>query len=250
MKRLVEVDHREAAPTGPQQEMQCPNCGSLVSGKFCSECGQSRHLAIPTLGELISDALNVFFSYDAKLWTTLRSLIADPGGLTVDWVEGRRKRSIGPFQLFITLEAVAFLAHRIFFSNNSTEIDQKTKALTIVGVVFTLGLALLNLRLRRKLVEHLVAGAHLWSMLMLVLTCTYLVVPVGTGALGRLGWISKLFDGGSLITPIVQAVMVVYLPLAIRRIYRLSLGVACAETVALFGLYKLVVVLIERYLFT
>ncbi len=249
--RLAEVASIEHDPASALDAgLRCLNCGHLAEGKFCPDCGQSTRRGVPTIWDLVSDALNAAFSYDAKLWQTLSILVRQPGKLTVDWVEGRRRRYIGPFQLFLGLEAVAFLAHRVFFSSNSTEIDLKTKALTIVGVVFTLGLAVINVRLKRKMVEHLVAGAHIWAMLMFVLSLAYIVIPVGSGALQRVGWVSAKFDLGTIITPLVQGVMVVYFPLALRRIYGLSLGVACIETVALFSLYRLVAFVIETYLFT
>jgi hypothetical protein len=150
-----------------------------------------------------------------------------------------------PFQLFFWLQAAAFLSHKAFFSRNQLEIDLKTRALTIVGIVFILGLATLNARKERRFVFHLIAGTHLWSFLMLFLCATYMVVPICVALLQAIQLLPKNFETGALLTPLVQVGMVIYIVPAIRLAYSLPWVNAVFETVALFGLYVGVATLIR-----
>ena len=226
---------RLADPSGTHD--RCLNCGATVSSKFCPDCGQSTKIRIPGITDILHDTLGAIFSYDAKVWRTLAVPASRPGRLTIDYVEGKRTRYLTPFQLFFWLQAAAFLSHKAFFSRNQLEIDLKTRALTIVGITFILGLAILNARKERRIVFHLIAGTHLWSFLMLSLWVTYTVVPLCVGLLQALNLLPKNFDTGALLTPIVQLGMVVYIVPAIRLVYGLSWFYAIFETVALFGLY-------------
>lgn len=216
---------------------KCLNCGASVSSKFCPDCGQSTKIRIPGISDILHDTLGAIFSYDAKVWRTLGVLASRPGRLTVDFIEGKRARYLTPFQLFFWLQAAAFLSHKAFFSRNQLEIDLKTRALTIVGIIFILGLATLNARKERRFAIHLIAGTHLWSFLMLFLCITYTIVPICVGLLQALNLVPSHFDTGALLTPIVQVGMVIYIVPAIRLVYRLSWFYAIFETVALFGLY-------------
>jgi hypothetical protein len=226
----------------------CKNCGAVAVAKFCPECGQSTKIGIPRLFDLMHDGFGAVFSYDAKIWRTLGVLVTRPGQLTVDYIDGKRAKYLSPFQLFFWLEAIAFLSHRLFFSKNAIEIDLKTKALLLVGIVIVIGLAFLNYRKSVAFVFHLIAGTHIWSFLMLVLLVEYTVVPGAATVLAARHWIPLAPDIGSFLTLITQIIMVIYMVLSIRRVYTNSYWLAIVQTMVLFVLYKAAAFGLERIL--
>ena len=79
----------------------CQNCAAVLSGPFCSACGQKTgHLHRP-IWEIAEDFLHTVVHFDGRLWMTLRSLFLRPGEMTMDWADGRQARYVPPIRLFI-----------------------------------------------------------------------------------------------------------------------------------------------------
>ncbi len=87
----------------------CLNCGAVLSGPFCADCGQRDIPPYPSVRELAVDAVSEFSGWDGRLSTTLRALIQHPGMLTHEFLEGRRARYISPLRLYLTASLVYFL---------------------------------------------------------------------------------------------------------------------------------------------
>ncbi len=87
----------------------CPSCTARGTGKFCSQCGEKHpdpeSLSLRHFFEATFESL---FHADGRLWSTVRSLIASPGELTCAFIEGSRKKYIGPIQLFLLANLVYF----------------------------------------------------------------------------------------------------------------------------------------------
>jgi hypothetical protein len=62
-----------------------------------------------SLWELTRDAFGDLFELDSRLWRTLIPLLARPGRLTRDYLEGRRARYMPPFRMYLVLSLVFFL---------------------------------------------------------------------------------------------------------------------------------------------
>lgn len=80
---------------------RCANCGAVRNGPFCSQCGQQDRTRIGPLRTLAADIVDELFSLDTRLLRTLRQLVIRPGGLTADYIHGRRATYYRPFRLFI-----------------------------------------------------------------------------------------------------------------------------------------------------
>jgi len=91
---------------------ECKNCGALLAGRFCSACGQSADVRIPSIGALLFDVLGDAFSFDSRIWHSLATLALKPGRLTSSYLEGQRARYTPPFRMYI----VASLAFFLLFS--------------------------------------------------------------------------------------------------------------------------------------
>lgn len=91
----------------------CKNCGTRLEGPYCYACGQKyiehKHSFFQLLFHFVSD----FIHFDAQLFTTLKPLFTKPGLVAKDYVEGKRKRHLDPFRMYIFVSIVFFA---LFFS--------------------------------------------------------------------------------------------------------------------------------------
>jgi len=87
----------------------CLNCGSVLSGQYCGNCGQRSRSRLISLWELISDAFGDLLELDSRIWRTIFPLLLKPGKLTRDYLEGRRARFMPPFRTYLVLSILFFL---------------------------------------------------------------------------------------------------------------------------------------------
>src|SRR4051794_7125791 len=97
--RAVEPGAGEAAD-GHTDERVCLNCGSLLTGPFCSECGQHAHVH-RTLSAFFHDFLHGVLHFEGKIWRTLPLLAWKPGELTRRYIDGQRATFVSPIALFL-----------------------------------------------------------------------------------------------------------------------------------------------------
>ena len=101
---------REAQPparTDPPPDT-CRNCGAHATGHFCPNCGQETRVALPTFMAFMREAAGRYVAMDGRMWRTLAALVARPGYLTREYLNGRRKRYIRPARLFLVLYLLLF----------------------------------------------------------------------------------------------------------------------------------------------
>lgn len=100
----------------------CANCNALLAGNYCQECGQKAH-AHRSIGHMVEELLHGILHFDSKAWRTLPALLLRPGQLTRDYIDGKRKRYMSPFILFLFLNFVMFL---VFSYLGGSLIDDKS----------------------------------------------------------------------------------------------------------------------------
>lgn len=88
--------------------LTCRNCGAVVSGDYCAQCGQETRLQLPTFPAFMREAAGRYVAFDGRMWRTLWGLIARPGFLTREYLQGRRRRYIRPARLFLVLYLMLF----------------------------------------------------------------------------------------------------------------------------------------------
>ena len=93
----------------PLPSPYCANCGSLLSGRYCSACGQRADTGAHTIGHFIGEAAEVLTHADSRLWRTLWPLLARPGFLTREYLAGRRARYLQPFRLYLITSVLFFV---------------------------------------------------------------------------------------------------------------------------------------------
>lgn len=108
MKKIRLRKKKELAPMHIIPE--CLNCGKPLASDdvFCSYCGQKNIEKLSFAG-FIGQLINGFFSYDSRFWSTFVPLIFKPGLVSRNYIEGKRKRYVNPFQLYLQVSILFFL---------------------------------------------------------------------------------------------------------------------------------------------
>jgi hypothetical protein len=104
----------DAAPdeTGHTHESACLNCGTVLIGSHCHQCGQHAHVH-RTMGAFFHDLAHGALHFEGKLWRTLPLLFWKPGRLTREYIDGRRASYVSPIALFLFSVFLMFAALQI-----------------------------------------------------------------------------------------------------------------------------------------
>lgn len=106
----------------PKQHNEfCLNCGTKLQDTFCHHCGQKDIPRRQTLGELFSNFISSFWSYEGKFFLTTKYLILKPGFLAVEYNAGRRESYYHPARMYVFISFVFFL---LFVSLPDSEGDK------------------------------------------------------------------------------------------------------------------------------
>jgi hypothetical protein len=88
----------------------CENCGTQLSGKYCSLCGQPAIDYRRSFRHVIVDVLDSFLNWDSKFFATIGLLLARPWRLTNEFLAGRRVRYLHPARLYLLASILFFFA--------------------------------------------------------------------------------------------------------------------------------------------
>lgn len=91
----------------------CKNCGTHAQGNYCQQCGQATHLHVPSAREFLHEFIAHYVALEGKLWKTLALLIAKPGVLTCEYIQGRRVRYLEPLRVYLTFSIIFFALFKI-----------------------------------------------------------------------------------------------------------------------------------------
>lgn len=86
---------------------RCDNCGAVLAGAFCHECGQSVHDPIRHIGHAIEEVFESLWHLDGRVFRTLRDLLV-PGRVARGYLQGHRARYIAPLRMFVVLSLLTF----------------------------------------------------------------------------------------------------------------------------------------------
>lgn len=103
------LHHADTADEVSAPVASCLNCGMLLTGQYCANCGQRARSRLISIFELVRDAFGDLFELDSRLWRTLIPLTVRPGELTREYLMGRRARYMPPFRTYLVLSLVFFL---------------------------------------------------------------------------------------------------------------------------------------------
>jgi hypothetical protein len=78
----------------------CENCGSTLTGHYCSQCGQAAIDYRGSFRHVIGEILETY-DINSKIFGTAGLLVTRPWALTNEYLSGKRVRHLNPFKLYL-----------------------------------------------------------------------------------------------------------------------------------------------------
>jgi len=230
----------------------CPNCNAALrsADHYCSNCGQEV-FGDGTLRSFVEQFLGDYFTFDSKIIRSVVPLMLRPGFLTLEFMAGRRARYIPPLRMFIFLSILFFLVigwsgagtdgrtaveelqDQVFWDHFFTSILPKLFFLFLP--LFAVLVHVLHRKRGASYVQPFIFSAHFHAFVFLAFTIY--------------GLLSRMFITWGLVH-INQALIsffllytVWYLWMALRNVYRATLGPQLLRAIALCSLYMVCLVL-------
>src|SRR5690606_9058630 len=111
-----------------RKKVVCPNCKVKLNENvnFCHNCGQENHDKRASVKMLVNDFSQDYFTFDSKLFRSLRPLLFNPGFLTLEFINGKRMNYIRPIRLYLFISFIYFLTSSLLsYKSYSISIDEK-----------------------------------------------------------------------------------------------------------------------------
>jgi len=107
-------------PSGVNQESadQCLNCDTLLTDRYCPHCGQKRVGPRQSIGELLSNFVSSFLSFESKFLVTGKYLLFRPGKLAIEFNAGKRERYYHPARMYVFISFVYFFLLNVLPETN------------------------------------------------------------------------------------------------------------------------------------
>ena len=105
-RRVFKPRHELVPPA--HDPPKCLNCGSVVTGRHCAECGQAADVHVLSMKEVAGDVTHSLLHLDSRVWRTLKLLVRRPGELTREFIAGRHQLYIPPFRLYLAVSILYF----------------------------------------------------------------------------------------------------------------------------------------------
>ncbi len=102
------------------ETVECANCSTNYIGNYCPLCGQEFKEFQKPFKFLIIDLAGNIFSFDTRLWRSLKSLLTNPGSYTAEYLDGHRKRFVPPLRLYIFISFLFFILLSTFVNKQIT----------------------------------------------------------------------------------------------------------------------------------
>jgi hypothetical protein len=99
-----------------RKENDCLNCGTILEGHYCHNCGQENLELHEGFGHMMNHTVSDYFHFDHQFFHTLKPLLFKPGFLTNEYMSGRRAQYLHPVKMYIFISLVYFL---LLFKTNS-----------------------------------------------------------------------------------------------------------------------------------
>jgi hypothetical protein len=98
-----------------RHENDCLNCGTILEGRFCHNCGQENLEMKESFGHMMRHAISDYFHFDDQFFATLKPLLFKPGKLTTEYNAGHRVAYLHPVKMYIFISVIYFL---LLFQSN------------------------------------------------------------------------------------------------------------------------------------
>lgn len=238
------MENLETLPENLNTEI-CLNCGTELTGKYCSNCGQQKL----TPGISVKNSFDEYF-YKSIYWEssfnyTVRDLFLAPGNFVLNFINGKRKDYIKPVGFFLmTVSFFILMFH--FFSENHFSYMKPIFIGEDTSEMMDTNISLNDFRqLEVSRLNYLMF--LLPPILALLHTLVFRNKDVGYGerlafylyVLGFGALVSVIFLGLALITPIIWELRLI--PLAVYYGYAI---IQFSKANIVSGIFKALIVLV------
>lgn len=144
---------------------QCTNCEAALpepTPAFCPACGQETQIKPPGVGEFLQQFSGTYFASEGALWRTLKLLLSQPGELTAQYLNGRRKQYVLPLRLFLSLTVVMLLSMRLVGALQISALDDPELAAALAERPHEIALELGMVRAGMTDGQFFCEGLPLW----------------------------------------------------------------------------------------
>ncbi|MEL7023798.1 MAG: DUF3667 domain-containing protein [Pseudomonadota bacterium] len=229
----------------------CKNCGAALTGKYCAQCGQRNANFDSPIWHLIGDVVQETFEVDGRTANTIKTLLTDPGGLTAEYLAGRRMRFTPPLRLYLAFSIAFFLLIAWFASAQllgqpgidpafDAAIESRFLSDDLPSVMFVLlpvfALLMKAVYWRRLFFDHLIFSLHLHCVAYVAFA---VILPL------------EVVAESSAVLLVAQAVtmivFLVYITLAFRRVFGTHWLAAILRTIVVLSLYMAIVSIAIEY---
>ena len=118
-----------------RKDKDCLNCGTIVQGHYCQNCGQENVVPHETFWHMVKHFLYDITHFDSKFFDSMKFLLLRPGFLPQEYIKGRRASYLNPVKKYVFTSAVFFLIFFGFFKggdvvkiNLDTELTREQRA--------------------------------------------------------------------------------------------------------------------------
>ena len=111
----------------------CLNCGTPLTGPFCSQCGQREFDFRRSFGHMMLDAGESLFHIDGRITRGVVFLLFLPGRLTRQFLLGKRASQVPPLRFYLFITLVYFLTLPLRTSFEIPEIHTPASAIEAIS---------------------------------------------------------------------------------------------------------------------
>ena len=211
----------EAQQSRQVKEEICMNCGTVLHGPYCSNCGQKVTDLNQSFWSFLMEYLANAFQLDTRLLPTLKEMAIHPGRLTQEFFKGKINSYVHPLKMNMFMLVIVIAIVALFMRPSTNIADDQTNAvlssdlnsliqtylpifILLMTPVLGLVVQLFNLRKKRPFMEHFVFALHFAAFMEMFIVLKMVVTHFCNNA-----WIDFAF----------YAVTVLYLMLSLRRVY-------------------------------
>jgi hypothetical protein len=112
---------------------RCLNCGALVTGKHCAECGQAGDVHVLSMREVAGDITHSLLHLDSRVWQTLKLLILKPGELTREFIAGRHQAYLPPVRLYLAVSILFFALSALLPDTEFAQVNDEGETIVAPG---------------------------------------------------------------------------------------------------------------------
>jgi hypothetical protein len=249
--------------------MPCANCGTELVGPYCHNCGQNADNPLASLRHFLRHTIADEAQLSSGTLASFRGLIK-PGYLTQQYVAGRRVRFLSPLQLYLLAAALFFLfssvrplvdfnprthwvkstlgvmsagghmddsqvlllqqrgiSMALFQERFTNQVNANLPTFLILSVIlFTLAMRVMYPKHPFRLMQHAVFALHWISFFLLIMIVDRLFNAPGSPQVYR--------------AP-VTIITVVYLYMALKRVYGQSSFATAGKTVLVYTVFNIII---------